>query len=199
MAHERLLDKYEEMERKYSAIYSKPLKRSCVHVMTQTIATTEQIQNENAIPNAGSSSYVAEIDFYKMSDKYQAAKKKFIALKENYDKLQNEYQSIEQQLTERNQKLETIEKDQMILRNKYEQGKLICMSRGTEMERLGRIQQEAKTQLESTKQELATQVTKFDSLQKNLENIQQKYNNAKKIIHHLNEKNQRLQQSVDLE
>lgn len=126
--HLRIAPKYERAKQKLvkflNAEANSPI---FAHSSTQTA-------NEDDDTATGGS-YVAQMNVYKLDEKYQACKKAYRQMRESYEQLQAEH-------TNCSETLET-------LKRKYEKVKLLCVHRQSEIERLQHAEEVWRTEMEN--------------------------------------------------
>lgn len=150
--YDRLLDKYEKTKRKlHEFLASEADKPIFSDAQTQT---NDEAANGDETVSVGS--YVSQVNAYKVNEKYQSIKQVYLHLREAYKKLQREHEQAEDNIDQ--------------LQAKYEQMKIVCTSRGNEMERLTKEASETANLMEQMKTELET--------------LKEKYARAKQVLEH---------------
>lgn len=146
MEHEQEIDKYKVKLAKRKNIM--------ISTGTQTLVNVkDETSTANCQDNQITRGFVADMDFNKLSDKYQYTKKKILEFKDANDEL--------------TKKLEKMQASTNIIQTKYETLKKLCVYRQTEIDRLQKIEVELKGVIEK--------------LNKNQLSLQSKYNGLKAI------------------
>lgn len=107
-----------------------------------SVQTDQNIESPSST-SAHGSDLVAQVDFYKMSEKYKDAKSKFFSLKERYDLLIEKNEVLQKSAAEIHREHESLVEKHLLLEGnnkevgrKYAQLKGVCELRGKEIDRL---------------------------------------------------------------